>query len=121
MTKISSIVEILAKLSLLAALILLLSNLRYTMTPAHAWLSSLPLALGGIAFGVLQVILKPTRGILFRRLLLAAAFVAWAVDQLLPVGYLATAVGDAVISAYVLDLYWMMRGEQEVRKTESID
>ena len=121
MTKTSSAVEILAKLSLVAAFVLLLSNLRFTMTPAHAWLSSLPLALAGLAFALLQVLLKPTRGTLFRRLLLAAAFVAWAADQLLPAGYLATVVGDAVISAYVLDLYWMMRGEQEARKTESVD
>lgn len=121
MTKISSAVEILAKLSLLTASVLLLSNLWSTLARTHGWLSSLPLALAGIAFALLQVLLKPTRGTLFRRLLLAAAFVAWAVDQLLPAGYMATVVGDAVISAYVLDLYWMMRGEQAARKTDSVD
>jgi hypothetical protein len=42
-------------------------------------------------------------------LLLASAFILWAVDQLLPPGQLATLIGDAVISAYVLDLYWMTK------------
>jgi hypothetical protein len=44
---------------------------------------------------------------LYKRLLLAATFVIWAVDQLLPPGRLATLIGDMVIAAYVLDLFWL--------------
>ena len=44
---------------------------------------------------------------LLKRLLLAATFVIWAVDQLLPLGRFATLIGDVVIAAYVLDLFWL--------------
>jgi hypothetical protein len=116
MNTISSAAGFLTKCALLCAALLLLSNLQAGSAPLHAWLSSFPLALAGIGFAVLQIRLRPARGILLRRLLLAGAFVFWAVDQLLPPGQLATLIGDAVISAYVLDLYWMMKGEQEARK-----
>ena len=44
---------------------------------------------------------------LMKRLLLAAAFIGWGVDQLLPFGRVALFLGDAVIAVYVLDLFWM--------------
>jgi hypothetical protein len=118
MTKISSVVGFLTKCALLCSALLLLSSLQSISTPVHAWLSSFPLALAGIGFAVLQIRLRPTRGILLQRLLLSAAFILWAVDQLLPPGRVATLIGDAVISAYVLDLYWMI--EQEARR-DSVD
>jgi hypothetical protein len=36
----------------------------------------------------------------------------WAVDQVLPPGRIAMLIGDLVVSAYVLDLYWLIQ-EQE--------
>jgi len=87
--------------------LLLLSNLPLISDRMHAYLSSVPLALAGIAYAALQLRTRPPRGTLFKRLLLSATFVAWAVDQLLPAGRLATLIGDAVIAAYVLDLYWI--------------
>jgi hypothetical protein len=116
MNKISSVAGFLIKCALLCSALLLLSNMQSRAAPLHAWLGSFPLALAGIGFAVLQIRLRPSRGILLRRLLLASAFILWAVDQLLPAGQLATFIGDVVISAYVLDLYWMMKGEQEARK-----
>ena len=90
----------------MAACVLVLMN---QLVPArtHSWLSALPLALAGSAFALLQVRLKPPRATLLKRLLLASAFVFWAVDQMLPAGRIATFVGDAVIAAYVVDLFWM--------------
>ncbi len=79
---------------------------------AHAWISSLPLALAGLGYTLLQFRLKPSRRLLLKRLLLAAAFLLWAVVQLLPEGRLSLFLGDAVIAAYVLDLFWMMRDQQ---------
>jgi hypothetical protein len=105
-------VGFLAKCSLLFSVVLLLSNLPSTPTWAHAWLGSLPLALAGIAYATLQLRLKPGLRTLFRRLLLAATFLLWAVDQVLPPGRIAMLIGDLVVSAYVLDLYWMIQ-EQE--------
>ena len=78
----------------------------------HGWLSAVPLLLAGSAYALLQIRLRPSRGNLFKRLLLAAAFIAWGVDQLLPQGRIALFVGDAVIVVYVLDLFWLSADQQ---------
>ena len=87
--------------------ILLLSNVPLVSDKLHAYLSSVPLAIAGIGYAILQLRTGAPRGTLLKRLLLAATFVIWAVDQLLPSGRLATLIGDAVIAAYVLDLFWL--------------
>ncbi len=110
--KVSSFVSVLAKLSLLAAAVLLCASL-FVTNGNHAWLSSLPLALAGIGYALLQVQLKPPLQTLLKRLLLAAAFVLWAIDQLLPNGPIAVFIGDVVIAAYVADLFWMIRDQQK--------
>lgn len=89
--------------------ILLLSNLPFIPARLHGYLSSLPLAMAGIGYAILQLRVRPPRGTLLKRLLLAATFVTWAVDQLLPSGSLATFIGDVVVAAYVLDLYWLIQ------------
>lgn len=103
---------LLGRLSLIAAGVLLLAN-QFVPSEVHGWLSALPLLLAGVSFALLQIRLKPPRGTLLRRLLLASAFVAWGIDQLLPSGRAALFLGDAVIGAYVLDLFWMASGEQD--------
>jgi hypothetical protein len=87
--------------------ILLLSNFPLISNRLHAYLSSVPLAIAGMGYAILQLREGPSRGTLYKRLLLAATFVIWAVDQLLPSGRLATLIGDVVIAAYVLDLFWL--------------
>jgi hypothetical protein len=87
--------------------ILLLSNLPLISNTLHSYLSAVPLAVAGIGYAILQLRAGAPRATLFKRLLLAATFVIWAVDQLLPPGRLATLIGDVVIAAYVLDLYWI--------------
>ncbi len=87
--------------------LLLLSNLYSIPDKLHGSLSSLPLALAGIAYAILQIRVAPPRETLLKRLLIAATFVMWAIDQLLPAGRLATLIGDVVIVAYVLDLFWL--------------
>jgi hypothetical protein len=116
--RITPVVGVLAKCALICSALLLLSNLRFVSARANnAWLSSLPLALAGIAYAVLQIRLRPSRPTLLKRLLLAASFIFWAIDQLLPSGQMATLVGDAVVSAYVLDLFWMIQ-EQKAEGAE---
>jgi hypothetical protein len=112
MNKTSPVVGLLAKCALLVSALLLLSNLLVTSTAAHAWLTSVPLALAGVAYAVLQIGLRPDRWTLLKRLLLAAAFVLWAVDQFLPSGKLGMLVGDVVVSAYVLDLFWIIQEQR---------
>ena len=87
--------------------VLLLSNVRVVSGRLHAGLSSIPLAMAGIGYAILQWRSRPPRETLLKRLLLAATFVIWAVDQLLPPGWLATFIGDVVVAAYVLDLFWL--------------
>jgi phosphatidylserine synthase len=113
MNKISPVVGFLAKGALLCSALLLLSNLQVTSTKAHAWLTSAPLALAGVAYAVLQIRLRPDRWTLVKRLFLSASFVFWAIDQFLPSGQLAMFVGDAVVSAYVLDLFWIIQEQRE--------
>jgi hypothetical protein len=86
---------------------------------AHVWLSSLPLALAGGAYAMLQIRLRPGRRALAKRLLLAGTFLLWAIDQLLPSGRLAVLIGDAVVAAYVLDLFWIMEDQQANRGPET--
>ena len=101
-------VRTLTTIALIVAAALLLSDVAPVPDILHTSLSSLPLALAGVGYALLQFRLRPARGKLLKRLLLAATFLIWAVDQLLPTGRLATFVGDAVIAAYVLDLFWLI-------------
>jgi hypothetical protein len=117
MNKISPVVGFLAKCALLFSALLLLSNLQLIPTWAHNWLGSLPLALAGVAYAVLQIRLRPNRRTLVKRLVLAGTFIFWAIDQLLPPGRLAVVIGDVVVSAYVLDLFWIIQ-EQEASAIE---
>jgi len=114
MNKITPVVGLLTKCALACSALLLLSSLPFISARAdNAWLSSLPLALMGVAYAVLQIRLRPGRQTLMKRLLLAAAFIFWAIDQLLPAGPIATFMGDAVVSAYVLDLFWIIQEQSE--------
>ena len=112
MNKISPVVAFLATCAVICAALLLLSNLRIASVPAHTWLSALPLALVGFAYAILQIRLKPDGVTLAKRLLLAGTFILWAIDQFLPAGQLSTLVGDFVVAAYVIDLYWIIREQK---------
>ena len=103
--------RILLKTAVTLAGILLFSNLPFLSIRLHAYLSALPLAVAGIGYALMQLRLRLARGVLLKRLLLAITFVIWAVDQLLPAGRMAMFIGDLVIAAYVLDLYWLIQEE----------
>jgi hypothetical protein len=106
-------------LALALAGLLLLSNVPWISNTLHSYLSAVPLALAGIGYAILQLRAGPPRATLFKRLLLAATFVIWAVDQLLPPGRLATLIGDLVIAAYVLDLFWLSQEQTSAIKSTS--
>lgn len=80
------------------------------------------MALAGVAYAGLQIRLRPDRRTLGKRLLLAATFVLWAINQLMPPGRLSAFVGDVVVSAYVLDLFWIIQEQSAngVRKGQNI-
>jgi len=106
------VVPILAKCALLGAGVLLVLN-PFVPADVHAYLSSLPLALAGLGYILLQVHSKPSVGTLWKRLVLAAAFLLWAAVQFLSPGRLSVFLGDVVIAAYVVDVYWIMQDQQQ--------
>jgi hypothetical protein len=112
MTRITPVVAFLAMCAVLGAALLVLSNAKLPPDSVHTWLSSIPLALIGIAYALMQIRLKPDAVTLAKRLMLAGTFVLWAIDQFLPPGRLATLVGDVVVSAYVIDLYWIIQEQR---------
>ncbi len=103
--------SLLARLSLIAAGVLLLTN-QFVPAAWQAWLSASPLLLAGAGYALFQIRRGQPRGLLIKRLLLAAAFIGWGIDQLLPSGRAALFLGDAVIATYVLDLFWMAADQQ---------
>jgi len=66
--------------------------------------SAAPLLFIGAAYLGFQVLLRPKPLDLFKALIISSAFILWGVDQLLPGGWVATTLGDVVITLYVLDL-----------------
>ena len=110
-TRRSLLVPILAKCAWLGAGVLVIGN-QFVPAELHAYLSSFPLALAGLGYILLQVHLKPPRGTLLKRLVLAAAFLLWAAVQFLSPGRVSVFLGDVVIAAYVVDLFWIMQDQQ---------
>ena len=97
---------------MITAAILVAAN-QFVPPEIHGWLSSLPLLSAGVGYGLLQIRVNPPRAVLVKRLLLAGAFVGWGIDQLLPAGRASLFLGDAVIAAYVLDLFWIAAANNE--------
>ncbi len=107
----SRFLSVLLVLSLLGCTLLLVFDFFPTLLSfiTHGPVSALPLLLIGIAYLGLQVMLRPSPIELFKRIMLAAAFILWGIDQLLPMGPVATTLGDIVIVLYIIDLAMMMR------------
>jgi hypothetical protein len=107
-----TVVAFIAACGLICAVLLLISDVPVSAAPVHTWLSALPLALIGVAYALLQIKVKPDAVTLVKRLILAGTFILWAFDQFLPPGRLSTVVSDIVVSAYVLDLYWIIQEQR---------
>ena len=103
-------VRVLLFLSLFGCIALVLFDFFPALLPllTHGPVSALPLLLVGLAYLVLQLRLRPRPLELLKRVMLASAFILWGLDQLLPVGPLATTLGDIVIVLYIIDLALMM-------------
>jgi hypothetical protein len=101
-------------LAVICAVILLIVD-----SPAAAGLSlpisrsvveAVLLLLVGIAFLGWLAISRPSTLDLIKQALIAAAFILWGIDLLLPSGSWTTFIGAIVISIYVGDLAWLMEG-----------
>ena len=77
----------------------------------HSQTSALPLLLIGAAYVCLQPVVRPGVWELAKRLLLALAFILWGIVQLLPASETTAVLGDLVIALFVVDLFWIVKGE----------
>jgi len=77
---------------------------------SRAAVEAAPLLLVGIAFLTWLAIDRPAPLDLIKQAAIAAAFILWGVDLLMPPGRWATFVGAVVIAIYVFDLAWLMEG-----------
>src|SRR5690348_7236885 len=98
---------ILGILTLLSVAVLLAWDFVPTRFPAdaHAFLGALPLAMIAITYLVYQSVHRPPWRELVKAILLAAAFVLWAANQLWPKSALATLWNDIAIALFVLDVF----------------
>ena len=101
-------------LAIACAVILLIVDsplAKYLSIPVSRSLAeAAPLLLVGIAFLGWLAISRPATLDFIKQALIAAAFILWGIDLLLPSGPLATFIGAVVISIYVGDLAWLMEG-----------
>jgi hypothetical protein len=77
---------------------------------AHDLLGALPLGLTAVAYLVYQALRRPGRLELVKATLLAAAFMAWAANQLWPQIPEATLLNDIAIALFVLDVFLVIMG-----------
>jgi hypothetical protein len=100
----------LAVLALAAGSALLLGDaeLGFLSKLRGAAISAAPLLLVGVAFLILQPILRPGTMDLLKNLLLAGTFLLWGGIQLMPQNSTAARLGNVVIALYVVDLAWVI-------------
>jgi hypothetical protein len=77
---------------------------------AHAILGALPLGMIAITYLVYQSVRRPPWRELVKAILLAAAFIFWAANQLWPSSALATLWNDIAIALFVLDVFLVIVG-----------
>lgn len=94
-------------LALFASALLLVCDI-FPRALSHIPVSATPLLLIGTANLIFQALIRPKPLDLCKGLIVSTAFILWGIDQLLPGGWSATALGDVVITLYVIDLGWML-------------
>jgi hypothetical protein len=77
---------------------------------AHEVLATLPLAIIAFAYILYQCAHRPMRMEFVKAILLAAAFLFWAANQLWPESHQATLYNDIAIALFVLDVFLVIVG-----------
>jgi hypothetical protein len=75
---------------------------------AHEVLAAFPLAMIAVAYLAFQAVQRPARMEVVKAVLLAAAFLLWAANQLWPELKQATLFNDLAIGLFVLDVFVVM-------------
>jgi hypothetical protein len=86
---------------------------------AHDFLGALPLVMIAIAYLIYQSAHWPPFRELVKAIMLAAAFMFWAANQLWPEAGLATLWNDIAITLFVLDVFLVMIGWPATSPDES--
>jgi len=105
--KMKRIAIVLGAVSLASAILLLGWDVAPERFPAsaHLVLGAIPLALIAASYLAYQAHARPSRAGLLRAIVLAAAFLCWAENQLLGEGRLSTLFNDLAIGLFVLDVF----------------
>ena len=77
---------------------------------SHDFLAAFSLAMIAFAYLVYQLVHRPARMELAKAVMLAAAFLFWAANQLWPDLRQATLLNDIAIALFVLDVFLVMAG-----------
>jgi cytochrome c oxidase assembly factor CtaG len=80
---------------------------------AHDTLAAFPLAMIAVAYLLYQAVRRPTAIEFIKALMLAAAFLCWAANQLWPDRREATLLNDIAIALFVLDVFLVMAGSPD--------
>jgi hypothetical protein len=86
---------------------------------AHSLLAAFPLAMIALAYLVYQTAHRPARMEVVKAVMLAAAFLFWAANQLWPDLSQATLFNDVAIALFVLDVFLVMVGWPATSPDES--
>jgi hypothetical protein len=91
----------------------------YFPARAHDYLAAFPLATIALAYLVYQTAHRPPFRELVKAIMLAAAFVFWAANQLWPDSRQATLFNDIAVALFVLDIFLVMIGWPATSPDES--
>jgi hypothetical protein len=69
-------------------------------------ISAVPLLSVGVAFLILQLMMRPRLKEWLKNVLLAATFILWGIVQLMPQNALSMRLGGLVVALFVLDVTW---------------
>jgi len=86
---------------------------------SHNLLGAFPLAMIAFAYIVYQIAHRPARMEFIKAIMLAAAFLFWAANQLWPDSQQATLFNDIAIALFVLDVFLVMVGWPATSPDES--
>jgi hypothetical protein len=92
---------------------------RYFPARAHDYLAAFPLATIALAYLVYQTAHRPPFRELVKAIMLAAAFMFWAANQLWPDIRQATLFNDIAVALFVLDIFLVMIGWPATSPDES--
>jgi len=94
-------------------------NPKFSPTRAHDFLAAFPLAMIAFAYLLYQSGRRPAAKEFVKAIMLAAAFLFWAANQLWPDLPQATLFNDIAIALFVLDVFLVMTGWPTTSPDES--